>query len=122
MSRIKTKEAHVAKAKLGKVRVSPRKARLVVDLVRGKKVERALDILETCDKKTAPLLKKLLLSAVANASNEQSVDVDELFVKSAWVDEAKTIKGIMPRARGSASPIRKRSSSITVLLDEIGAK
>lgn len=122
MGSIKTIEAHVAKAKLSNARVSPRKARLVVNLVRGEKVERALDLLESCDKKTAPLLKKLLLSAVANASNEQSVDVDELFVKSVWVDEGKTIKGIMPRARGSASPIRKRSSSITVLLDEIGAK
>jgi large subunit ribosomal protein L22 len=122
MSRIKTKEGHVSKAKLSNARVSPRKARLVVNLVRGEKVERALDILETTDKKTAPLLKKLLLSAVANASTGQGVDVDELYVKSVWVDEGKTIKGIMPRARGSASPIRKRSSSITVLLDEIGAK
>lgn len=122
MGRIKTKEGHVSKAKLSNVRVSPRKARLVVNLVRGQKVERALDILETTDKKTAPLLKKLLLSAVANASAGQGVDVDELYVKSAWVDEGRTIKGIMPRARGSASPIRKRSSSITVLLDEIGAR
>ena len=122
MGSIKTKQPHISKAKLSNARVSPRKARLVVDLVRGKKVERALDLLETCNKKTAPLLKKLILSAVANAGNEQSVDVDELFVKSVWVDEGRTIKGIMPRARGSASPIRKRSSSITVLLDEIGAK
>jgi large subunit ribosomal protein L22 len=122
MAKIKTKEAHVSKACLRNARVSARKARLVVDMVRGKKVEQALDVLETCDKKTAALLKKLLLSAVANASVGQGVDVDELFIKSVWVDEGKTIKGIMPRARGSASPIRKRHSNITVLLDEVGAR
>lgn len=118
----KTQEGHISKATLNNVRVPPRKARLVVDLVRGKKVEKALDILDSCDKKTGPILKKLLLSAVANASNKSKVNIDELFIKSAWVNEGRTIKGIMPRARGSASPIRKRHSRITVLLDEVGVK
>lgn len=122
MGKKAVQEGYVSRAKLSNTRVSPRKARLVVDLIRGKKVERALDVLSYCDKKTAPLLKKLLLSAVANASDRAGVDVDELYVKSVWVDEARTLKRIMPRARGSASPIRKRHSSITLLLDEIGAK
>jgi len=89
-------------------------------MVRGERVERALDILHTSDKKTAPLLRKLILSAVANAS-ESGVDVDELYIKRAWVDAGRTIHRIMPRARGSASPIKKRHSTITVLLDEVGA-
>lgn len=119
MAKTKTKEAHISKATLNNFKTSPRKARLVVDLVRGKKVERAIDILESSDKKTAPVLKKLILSAVANANEKSKVDIDELFIKSAYVNEGKTIKGIMPRARGSASPIRKRHSRITVLLDEV---
>ena len=117
MAKTKTREAHISKATLNNFKTSPRKARLVVDLVRGKKVDRAIDILEASDKKSAPVLKKLILSAVANAADK--ADVDELFVKSAWVNEGKTIKGMMPRARGSASPIRKRHSRITVLLDEV---
>ena len=120
MGSTKTREAHISKATLNNVRVPPRKARLVMNMVRGKKVEKALDILESCDKKTAPIIKKLLMSAVANASEKSKVNIDELFIKSAWVNEGKTIKAIMPRARGSASPIRKRHSRITVLLDEVG--
>ena len=117
MAKTKTSEAHISKATLNNFRTSPRKARLVVDLVRGKKVDKAIDILEASDKKTAPVLKKLILSAVSNAGDK--VDVDELFIKTAYVNEGRTIKGIMPRARGSASPIRKRHSRITVLLDEV---
>jgi large subunit ribosomal protein L22 len=116
------KEGYVSKAVLRNMRVSPRKARLVVDMIRGKQVERALDVLTCCDKKTAPVLRKLLLSAVANASEVSGVDVDELYVKRVWVDEGRTLGRIMPRARGMASPIRKRHSNITVMLDEIGAR
>ncbi len=119
MARTKTREAHISMATLNNFKTSPRKARLVVDLVRGKKVGRAIDILEATDKKTAPVLKKLILSAVANASEKAKIDIDELFIKSAYVNEGRTIKGMMPRARGSASPIRKRHSRITVLLDEV---
>lgn len=122
MAKAKQTEGYISKAKLGNTRVPPQKARLVVDLVRGKQVETALDILDNSDKKTAPLVRKLILSAVANASERSGVDVDELFVKRIWVDEGKTLHRIMPRARGSANPIKKRHSSITVLLDEIGAR
>ena len=81
--------------------MSPRKARLVVNMIRGESIERALEILTSCDKKTAPLVRKLLLSAAANAHDRSGVDVDELFVKRAWVDEGRTLSRIMPRARGS---------------------
>lgn len=121
MAKQKATEGYISKATLRNTRVPPRKARLVVDLIRGKQVERALDLLGACDKKTAPLVRKLILSAVANASERSGVDVDELYVKRAWVDEGRTLHRVMPRARGTASPIRKRHSHITVLLDEIGA-
>jgi large subunit ribosomal protein L22 len=121
MGKVQDQVGFIAMATLRNVRVAPRKARLVVDLIRGKQVEQALDILSCCDKKTALLVKKLLLSAVANASS-QSVNVDELFVKRIWVNQGRTLHRIMPRARGTATPIRKRHSSITVLLDEVGAK
>ena len=74
-------EGYISRASLRNVRVSPRRARLVVDMVRGKKVEEAIGILDFANKKTAPLLKKLLMSAVANAREQSSVDIDELMVK-----------------------------------------
>ena len=116
------KEGYVAKATLSNIHVAPRKARLVIDMIRGQHVERALEILSLCEKKTAAPVKKLLLSAVANAGHLQSVDVDELFVKRVWVNGGRVLPRIMPRARGSASPILKRHSTITILLDEVGAK
>ncbi len=121
MGKTAPQEGYISKATLTNFKVPPRKARLVVDLIRGKQVEQALDILSCCDKKTGPMLRKLLLSAVANAGT-QSVDVDELYVKRAWVNEGRVLQRIMPRARGSASPIKKRHSTITLLLDEVGAK
>lgn len=121
MAKKNTSEGYISKASLLNTRVPPRKARLVVDMIRGKQIEPALEILDTCDKKTAPLVKKLLLSAVANATDKNDVDADELFIKRIWVNEGRTLARVMPRARGSASPIRKRHSSITVLLDEVGA-
>ncbi|HMO18124.1 MAG TPA: 50S ribosomal protein L22 [Oligoflexia bacterium] len=112
-------DGYLSKASLSNFRVSPRKARLVIDLVRGKSVADAIDILATCDKKTAPVVEKLLLSAVANAKHSNSdIDVDDLKVSAAWVNEASSFKRSMPRARGSASPIIKRRSHITVVLDE----
>ncbi len=112
----------ISQATLNDTHVSPRKARLVVNMIRGKKVEQALDILLNCDKKTAPLMKKLLLSAVANADRKHSVNIDELFVKRIWVDEGNVLHRFMPRAQGRATPIRKRFSTIKVYLDEVGAK
>ena len=110
-------------ASLHNVRVAPRRARLVADLVRGKKVEQALNLLTTCNRKTAPLLKKLIMSAVANARQNATQDgdpleVEELYVKRVWVDEGLTLKRFMPRAQGRATPIRKRGSNISVVLDQ----
>jgi large subunit ribosomal protein L22 len=117
---IKTgKLSFVSKAGLTNARISARKARLVIDMIRGQSVEKALDILDCCDKKTAPLVKKVILSALANAQDKHRVDADELIVKSAWVDEGRTFKRFMPRAQGSASPIRHRHSHINVVLDEV---
>lgn len=114
-----TSEGYIARATLGNVRISPQKARLVVDMVRGQDVASALRILTFCDKKAGPVLKKLLVSAVANATDRSQVDVDELYIKTAYVNAAKTLKRFMPRAQGRATPIRKRSSSITFILDEM---
>ncbi len=116
----KQMDGYISRATLRNVRVSPRRARLVVDMVRGKKVEDAIGILEFANKKTAPMLKKLLMSAVANAREQSSVDIDELMIKSAWVDEGRTLKRFIPRAHGRATPILKRHSHITVVLDELG--
>ena len=112
-------EGYVSKAVLSNVHVSPQKARLVADLVRGRKVTTAIDILNYSTKKTAPLLRKLVLSAVANARQKEGVDIEELFVRSVTVDEGKKNKRFLPRAQGRATPIIKRHSSITVVLDEI---
>ena len=122
MAKARVNEGHISKAMLRNTRVSAQKARLVVNMIRGKKVDVALDELRCCTKSTAPVVEKLLLSAVANADNKQSgVDIDELYVKSAWVDEGKTYHRFMPRAHGRATPIKKRHSTITVVLDEGGA-
>ncbi len=119
MAQQEINEGCVSKAILRNFKVSPQKARLVVDLVRGKGVSEALEVLATCNKKTAPIVEKLLLSAVANAKHKHDdMDVDDLIIKSAWVNEAPTFKRSMPRARGSASPIIKRRSHITIMLDE----
>ena len=112
----------VSKASLRNFRVSPRKARLVVNMIRGQQVERALEILDCSDKKTAAALKKLVLSAVANAVDRSDIDADELFVKKAWVDEGRTFRRMLPRAHGRATPLRKRHSHIHVVLDELGAR
>lgn len=107
-----------AKAIARHVRISPRKARLVVDMVRGRGVEEALGALEFTPKKGAKLVAKTLRSAVANAENNLSLDVDRLFVKSAEVSEGPTGKRFMPRAQGRTTPIRKRTSHITIVLVE----
>jgi large subunit ribosomal protein L22 len=111
-----------AKAKF--LRISPRKMRLVVDLIRGRKVEDALVILQGTRKKASPLVEKLLRSAVANAlyvgeeDADQSprVSVDELFVKKAFVDGGPTMKRFRPRSMGRANRIRKRSSHLTIVV------
>lgn len=102
------------------VRLSPRKARLVADQVRGKPVEEALNILKFVPKRSAAVVAKTLRSAVANAEATQSVDVDRLYVKRITVDEGGMWKRFMPRAMGRATRIRKRLSHITVVVDEKG--
>ncbi len=106
-----------SQAKLRNVRLSPRKARLVVDMVRGKGIQDAMNILQVSPQKTAPILSKLLKSAVANAEQGGVSDVDQLFVKTVMVDQGPALKRFMPRAQGRASRIRKPTSHITVVLD-----
>jgi large subunit ribosomal protein L22 len=106
------------RAKLRFVRISPRKARLVADLIRGKKSEEALNILIFTRKAAARILMKLLKSAIANATQKKTVDVDRLYVKKITVDQGPTMKRFTPRALGRATTIRKRTSHIHMVLDE----
>jgi large subunit ribosomal protein L22 len=106
-------------AYLKNYRISPRKARLVVDLVRGKHVQDALDILKFTNKKAAPIIAKLISSAISNSSNSSMVDVDRLVVEEAYVDPGPMFKRFLPRAQGRATPIRKRTSHITITLSEL---
>ena len=105
------------KAKLRFSRMAPRKARLVADLIRGKTSEEALKILMFTPKAAARVIIKLLRSAIANAT-QKKVDVDRLYVKTIAVDQGPTMKRFMPRAMGRAYPILKRTSHITVFLEE----
>lgn len=100
------------------VRLSPRKMRLVVDQIRGKGVEEALNILKFVPKRSAAIVAKTLRTAVANAENTQTVDVDRLYVKQAMIDEGGMWKRFMPRAQGRATRIRKRLSHVTIIVDE----
>ncbi len=90
----------------------------MVDQIRGKEVEKALDILKFTPKRSAAIVDKVLKSAIDNAENTQSVDVDRLYVKRALVDEGGMWKRFMPRAMGRATRVQKRLSHITVVIDE----
>ena len=115
MAQQNTEATSLYRASANKVRISPRKVRLVVDLIRGRNVVEALGILDNLPKRSAPIVKTLLKSAIANAEQQDaSVDVDELTVRTATVDAGQTIKRFRPRAMGRATPIRKRSSKITL--------
>jgi large subunit ribosomal protein L22 len=101
------------------IRISPRKVRMVVDTVRGKSVSQALSILGFTRKKAALPVQKLLKSAVANAVENGGIsDVDTLVIDRIMVDAGPTLKRYMPRARGRATPIRKRTSHIRIMLRE----
>ena len=104
------------------VRLSPRKVRLVVDQIRGKGVEEALNVLKFTPKRSAGIIAKTLRTALANAESTQSVDVDRLYVKRAKVDEAGMWKRFTPRAQGRATRVRKRLSHITIILDELNER
>ena len=107
-----------AKATAKTVRVSPRKARLVIDLIRGKNVAEAISVLKFTPNKSAGLIEKVLMSAIANAENNFDLDKENLYVSEAFVNEGPTMKRFRPRAKGSASPINKRTSHITVVVTE----
>ncbi|MFH2011788.1 MAG: 50S ribosomal protein L22 [Pseudomonadota bacterium] len=107
-----------ARASVNYIRVSPQKARLVVDLVRGKRVEDALTILSVTPKAAARIVKNLLKSAVANATQDRNIDVDTLFVDTIYVNEGPTLKRFRARAMGRAGRIKKKTSHITVVLKE----
>ncbi len=98
-------------------RIAPRKARLVVDLIRGRHVNEALDILKFTKKRSSLMVQKVLRSAIANA-DEQEANVDALFVSDARVNEGPTMKRWRPKDRGRAHPILKRTSHIVVTVTE----
>lgn len=99
-------------------RISPQKARLVADLVRGAEVEKALHLLTFSNKKAAGIVKKVLESAIANAEHNEGADIDELKVSAITVDEGPMHKRIQPRAKGRANRILKRTSHICVTVSD----
>lgn len=105
-------------AKLRYSRISPQKARLVADQVRGLPIGRALQVLEFSPKRAAKIIKKVLDSAIANAEHNEGADIDELKVSRIFVDEGPTLKRIRPRAKGRADRIMKRTSHITVMVGD----
>lgn len=104
------------------VQVAPRKVRKVMDLVRGKDVDEALNILRFSPQAAAKTVSKVVASAVANAENNLRLRSDALFISEAYIDQGPTLKRFRPRAMGRASRIRKRTSHITVVVEERGGK
>jgi len=100
------------------IRISPQKARLVADVVRGQDVETAITTLRFMPKKAARILRKVLESAVANAEQTETIDVDSLYVKEIQINGGPMLKRFRPRAMGRATRILKRTSHITVVVDE----
>lgn len=100
------------------VRIAPRKARQVIDLIRGKRVNDAQTILKFTPRFSAEIIGKVLNSAIANAENNQKMNRDRLIVTEAYVDQGPTMKRFMPRAQGRASMIHKRTSHITIVVAE----
>ena len=107
-----------AKAYLKYARISPRKVQIVLDLIRGKDVATALGILNNTPRAASELLIKLLNSAIANAENNFHMDSSKLYVSECYANEGPTLKRIMPRAKGSADRILKRTSHITIVVKE----
>ena len=105
-------------AKLKFARISPQKARLVADQIRGRAVGQALQVLEFSPKKASGIIRKVLESAIANAEHNEGADIDELQVATVMVDEGPLLKRIQPRAKGRANRILKRTSHITVTVAE----
>jgi len=109
----------LVKAKLNNLRTSAKKVRLVADLVRGEKTDKAVDLLNFSRKQAAGPVIKLIHSAVANAENNFELAKDNLFIKEIFVNEGVTMKRWMPKAHGRATPIRKRSCHINLVLGEL---
>lgn len=111
-------------AKLSNVPSSPRKMRLVADMVRGMEVNRALGVLKFSNKEAAARVEKLLRSAIANweQKNERKAEDGELFVTKIFVDEGVTLKRMRPRAQGRGARIRKRSNHVTLFVDTLNSK
>jgi large subunit ribosomal protein L22 len=105
-------------AKLKFARISPQKARLVADQVRGMPVDKALEVLAFSQKKASAMMKKILDSAIANAEHNEGADIDELNVSTIFVDQGPVFKRIQPRAKGRANRILKRTSHITVCVSD----
>ena len=105
-------------AKLTFVRITPQKARLVADQVRGKAVDRALEVLKFSPKKAAGIIRKVLESAIANAEHNEGADIDELKVAKIFVDDGPTHRRFRARAKGRAGKILKRTSHITVVVSD----
>ena len=107
-----------AKAVAKYIRIAPRKVRVVMNLIRGKNVADAFAILKFTPKASADVIEKVLKSAVANAENNFDMNVDKLYISSAYVDQGPTLKRIHPRSRGQAFSILKRTSHVTVVVAE----
>ena len=107
-----------ARAKLSYARISSRKVKIVIDLIRNKSVGEALAILKLTPKAGSEIVEKLLLSAMANAENNHDMDVEKLYVAEVFANQGPTLKRVRPRAQGRAFKIRKRTSHITVVLKE----
>ncbi|MBM7694362.1 large subunit ribosomal protein L22 [Peribacillus deserti] len=107
-----------AKAVANTVRIAPRKVRLVIDLIRGKQIGEAVAILRHTPKSASPVVEKVLKSAVANAEHNYEMDINNLVISQAYVNEGPTLKRFRPRAMGRASAINKRTSHITIVLSE----
>jgi large subunit ribosomal protein L22 len=107
-----------AKAVVRFSRIAPRKARQVIDMIRGKKVGDAQTILKFTPRFAAEIISKVLNSAIANAENNHKMNRDNLYVSEAYVDQGPTMKRFMPRAQGRASAIHKRTSHITIVVAE----
>ena len=107
-----------ARATAKTVRITPRKARLVIDLIRGRDIKEAQAVLMFTPRGASPIILKVLNNAIANAENNYSLDVDKLYVKECYVNEGVRLKRILPRAKGQGDIIQKRTSHITVVVAE----
>jgi large subunit ribosomal protein L22 len=107
-----------ARAQAKMVRISSRKVKLVIDLVRGKSLGEALSILRLTPRAASPVVEKLIRSAAANAEHNYNMDLEKLYVKEIYVGEGPTLKRIRPRAQGRATQILKRTSHITTVVAE----